>query len=405
VQAHGRAVPRGGSGQRLALALHGVKKEDLARGYQVLTPGSAVVTRRLDARVHLLPTYSGLLKNRQRLHVHHAGREVLGRIVLLDVPDLGSEGGPRSGLAQLHLEDDLVVQPRDRLVFRFYSPLTTMAGGVVLDGAPERHKRFAAEVLASLSILEEGDPAAVFRQRLREAGLAGLPAEVRATAAATGDGIPCVSVGDRLYDREVLTRQAEEIALLVADYGRRHPLRLGIPKEEVRRRIGFAGGPKEWDALCQAMAGLGGWVVSGDRIAAGPDGPPLPAALAGAVTAREESLRRLGLQWPGLAAFREENGVPAGHDFREEEFLRYLTDRGRAVQVASDYFVHTEVRAQLILRLQEHFAQDEELSFAGFRALTGLTRKLGIPMLEHLDQTGVTVRVGDARRAGPALTG
>ncbi len=403
VQAHGQAVPRGGSGQRLALALHGVKKEDLARGFQVLSPGSAVVTRRLDLRIHLLPTYAAVLKNRQRLHVHHAGREVLGRIVLLDVPELGGEGGPRSALAQLHLEDDLVVQPQDRLVLRFYSPVTTIAGGVVLDGAPARHKRFAAEVLAALQVLEEGDPAAVFRQRLREAGLAGLPAG--AAAAAAGDEAASLPVGDRLYDREVLARRAEEIARLVVDYGRRYPLRLGIPKEEVRRRIGFAGGPKDWDALCQAMAELGGWVVSGDRIAAGPNGPPLPAELAGAVQAREEALRRLGLQWPGMAAFREENGVPAGHDFREEEFLRYLTDRGRAVQIASDYFVHAEARAQLILRLQEHFAQDEELSFAGFRALTGLTRKLGIPMLEHLDQTGVTVRVGDARRAGPTLTG
>ena len=83
--------------------------------------------------------------------------------------------------------------------------------------------------------------------------------------------------------------------------------------------------------------------------------------------------------------------------------MRHLADHGRAVAVNNDYYVHREALDGLLTDLRRHFAGAEELSFAGFRELSGLTRKLGIPMLEYLDETGATVRRGDVRHAGPAL--
>jgi selenocysteine-specific elongation factor len=402
VQAHGRAVDQGGSGQRLALALHGVKKEDLERGYQVATHGSCQVTRRLDLRVRLLPHYQGVMKNRQRLHVHHAGREVLGRIVLLDARQLDGNGQTRDGLAQLHLEDDIVARPQDRLVLRFYSPVTTIAGGIVLDAGPNSHKRFDRKALDALAVREKGDPAALFRQSLQEAGLSGLPLS---EADGQTDEPLAVRIADRVYHRQVLGSQAGAIADLLRAYHRKHPLRLGIPKEEARRKAGFAGGPNEWSVVCAVMADMGGWRLSGDKLVFGSEGVQLPEPLADAVGRRTEELRRSGLQWPGAAAFREECGVPAGGDYREEEFLRHLVDRGHAVQIASDYYVHVDAWTDLMAVLRGFFLTEQALTFARFRELTGLSRKLGIPLLEYLDQMGVTVRVGDERRAGPALAG
>jgi len=400
VQAHGRATAAGFSGQRLALALHGAKKEDLQRGYQVLSPGCCQPSRRIDVRVQLLPHYRGQIKNRQRLHVHHAGREVLGRIVLLDEADLGRDTGPRTCLAQLHLEDSLVPQRGDRLVLRFYSPVTSVAGAVILDCSPRRHKRFDESVLEALSVREEGDPDALFEQRLQAAGLAGLPVT---EAGDFSESPQAVTVADRLYHRQVLAAQAEAVAALVADYGRKYPLRLGIPKEEARRKVRFPGSAGEWNGLCRVMADLGGWFVAGDKITASATGPALPPELARALDQRAEALRELGLQWPGTAAFGEQHTVPADHKLREEEFLRFLADQGKAVQVAADYFVHAEVLAETVAALGRFFQDQPEIGFGEFRELTGLTRKLGIPLLEYLDQIGVTERVGDKRRPGPAL--
>jgi selenocysteine-specific elongation factor len=412
VQVHGRAAPRGASGQRLALALHGVKRDDMERGQQVVAPRAAAATKRLDIRLDLMKHCRRAIKNRQRLHVHHAGREVLARIVLLDVQELGGEtaakaGGVRTALAQLHLEDELVAAYGDRLVLRFYSPLVSVAGGVVLDAAPALHKRFDDEVLAQLAVLETGSPEELFLKKLADAGTAGLPPEA---AGIWADHPLLQAVGARIYHRNVLAQLAAAVGEQVQDHARRFPLRLGISKEEARRRCEFAGGANEWNAVCSALAAPGSWVVVGDRIAASPEGPKLNVRLQNAVDQAVAELDALGLEWPGLdhwAAgspnFQRAAADAALKDFKPAEVARWLVDHGRAVPIAGDYLVAAGARAALVAKLRAHFAREPELTFSGFRELSGLTRKLGIPMLEYLDQSGVTERDGDLRRAGPAL--
>ena len=407
VQVHGRSAGRGASGQRLALALHGVKKDDLERGFQVLGAGAAGLTRRLAVRVNLMPHYTGVMKNRQRLHVHHAGREVLARIVLLDAAELGGDGGVRTGLAHLHLEDDLVAARGDRLVLRFYSPVTTIAGGVVIDTSQRRYKRFDEQTLQTLDVMEHGDPAQLFRQKLATAGLVGLPL---GEALGQQDDPAVLQVGKRLYDKELLDELAGRIDELVQAYARRFPLRLGVPKEEARRKCKFKSGANEWHALCVALAERHAWCVVGDRICASSEGPTLSPPLAEAVEQIAAALHEVGLNWPGLAVFAE--AVPvfqrasteaALKDLEPVEALRHLVDHRRAVQVGSDYYVHVQAQQALLTGLRHFFAEQDDLSFAQFRELSGLTRKLGIPLLEHLDNSGVTERAGDVRHRGPRL--
>ena len=407
VQVHGHKADRGASGQRLALALHGVKKDELERGFQVVAPGGTQVTRRLDIRVDMMPHYKGMVKNRQRLHVHHAGREVLGRIVLLDEQELGGEGGPRRGIAQVHLESSLVAAAGDRLVLRFYSPVTSIAGGTVLDVAPRPHKRFDDEALEVLSVMEDGDATDLFRQNLRAAGLNGLPVS---EAMGYNNDDAALKVGKLLYDRELLQELAGKVSDLLKQYAQRFPLRMGIPKEESRRKIKFKGGTGQWSALCQELTSIAEWVVVGDRICASAQGPALDPDLQTAVPEAIAELHAFGLNWPGLDNWAEESPVfsraakdSALSEFIPPEVVRHLLDLEMAVAVNNDYIISPGARDDLLTRLREHFRNNDEMVFSAFRELSGLTRKLGIPMLEYLDQTGFTVRRGDVRVAGPKL--
>ena len=389
VQAHGRAVPVGGSGQRLAVALHGVKKDEMARGGQVLSAGAATPTRRLDARVTLVAHFDGELKNRQRVHVHHAGREVLGRVVLLDEELLSHESGTSTALVQINLEAPLVPASGDRLVLRFYSPLLTMAGGTVLAVDPPRRRRFDDKALYELAVLEEGDPAEMFRQELREAGWEGLKAADHEDFAADEAVLP---VGRRLYDRALAEDAATTLDTLAREAYEKNPLRGGASKEEARRRVKFTAGNTEWNALLEALAAERGWVTAGDRI--GPAGADvLPPDLQAAVDAVEKALKDAGL--PGTDT--------AGLGADAEEPLRYLAARGRAVAITPEYLVHADALAQLRTSLRGWFADEGNFKFADFRGLTGLSRKLGIPMLEFLDARKWTRRVGDLRVSGPNL--
>jgi selenocysteine-specific elongation factor len=128
------------------------------------------------------------------------------------------------------------------------------------------------------------------------------------------------------------------------------------------------------------------------------------------VQAAAADLAAAGLDWPGAEAFAANSpafkavqGRPGFGEFKAAEVLRHLADHRLAVAVDNDYFVHVEAMARLVAALRDHFAREAELNFGAFRELSGLTRKLGIPMLEYLDERGLTVRDGDVRRAGPEL--
>ncbi len=86
-----------------------------------------------------------------------------------------------------------------------------------------------------------------------------------------------------------------------------------------------------------------------------------------------------------------------------DEHRNHLVDRGRAVQISGEYIVSAAALEELLKKLRAHFVDQDELPFAGFRELSGMTRKLGIPMLEYLDGNDYTLRQGDVRIAGSAL--
>jgi selenocysteine-specific elongation factor len=243
--------------------------------------------------------------------------------------------------------------------------------------------------------MEDGDAVDLFRQNLREAGLAGL---ALTDAMGFEDDEAAVRAGKRLYDRGLADALRTRLHELVTAYAARFPLRVGMPKEEARRRVKFKGGAAEWNALVQVLAEPAVWVVAGDRIALRPGGPELTAGQREAVEKVAAELAARGLDWPGLDAL-----AGAAGDLDPAEVVRHLLDHGRLTAINTEYVVATGALGDLFDRLRAHFASADELTFGEFRELSGLSRKLGIPLLEHLDQKGVTARDGDVRRAGPAL--
>ena len=116
-------------GVRAAVNLAGVKAADVVRGMALALPDGLEVTDQLDVSLTLLPDAPYPVKNNSRLHLHHGARAVICRCVLLgrDVLQPGE-----TGFAQLRLEQPLAALEGDRFVVRFFSPLTTLGGGVIL---------------------------------------------------------------------------------------------------------------------------------------------------------------------------------------------------------------------------------------------------------------------------------
>jgi selenocysteine-specific elongation factor len=132
VQVHDRPVERADAGQRVAVSLPGVERQELRRGDVLVTPGTAGPSFRLDVTLEPL----GVLP--PRVMLHHGTAETAARV---------ARAGDR--FAQLRLSRPVVAMRGDRVVLRAG---TTVGGGVVLDPAPPRH----ADV-ARFEALERGE--------------------------------------------------------------------------------------------------------------------------------------------------------------------------------------------------------------------------------------------------------
>ncbi len=146
VQVHDAPVERAAAGQRVALNLAGVGREEVGRG-DVIAAGAPLpeASFRIDAALHWV-TPDARPDHGARLAVHHGTREVPARLA-----ELGGR------FAQLRLEQPLVPLRGDRFVLRSLAPPDTLGGGVVLDPAPPRHGP-SRDLLARLVRLERGEP-------------------------------------------------------------------------------------------------------------------------------------------------------------------------------------------------------------------------------------------------------
>ncbi len=80
---------------------------------------------------------------------------------------------------------------------------------------------------------------------------------------------------------------------------------------------------------------------------------------------------------------------------RLDRLLSLLVERKKIVQGKDGLILHSKWLDEIISRIEK--SRKRELTVADFKAMTGLTRKYAIPLLELLDQMGVTRRKGRVR--------
>ncbi len=166
IQVHDQDVEQAYAGQRVAINLSNVKKEEVHRGDVLAPPGSMQNTDRLDVKIRMLELTERSIKNRGRLHLCIGTTQILCRAVLLGTDELlpGQEG-----YAQLLLEEPIAVRKKDRFILRFYSPLETIAGGEVLDQLAVKKRRMSESTLEEMRQKEKGGAADILEYMVKEA--------------------------------------------------------------------------------------------------------------------------------------------------------------------------------------------------------------------------------------------
>ncbi len=393
IQVHGDAVGRATAGQRTAVALTGaaVRRGMVGRGDVLVDDPSWEASTTLTARLAALSREGGRLKTGRRVRVHLGTVEVMARVALFDVP--GELAGGRRALAQLRLEGPVVARAGDRFVVRSYSPVATIAGGVVLEPVAPKRKRLSGEDRRALERIARGGAEAV-AGAVDLAGWRGLDSAsvgVRAgwpgppTDQARGD---LARVRGRLFAPSVASRGEERVLDAVRRHHRARSLERGAPLAVVRAALPRSARPGLADGLVERLVRAGRIVVEG-KVARLPDfEPQLSSAEAELARRLERLLADAGLEGPET----DDLTAQAGGRPETRAVLDFLASEGRVRLLGDAYWTSASALDRAAERLVDAFGGREGLGPADFRDVLPVTRKRLIPILAHFDALGVTLR-------------
>jgi len=402
VQVHGKKIDRAQAGQRVALNIAGLEREQIKRGAVVGTPGIFAQTERLDARLTLLPEAPRPLKFRDPVHFYLGTARVVGLVALLDRDQL--EPG-ESALVQIHLDRPLVAHRQDRFIIRSYSPMTTIGGGQVIDPAPVKHRRFRDDVLQTLADLESGERSFLLQKitalgcaRAKELeGVAGLGSEriQDHLESLSANGI-LVPLDNQWTTSEQARAWRQELFESVARFHREQPLLPGIPHATLKGVLPGNLSLKGFDALLAPLLENGELVRNDDVIAEADHSIEAPAELKADIDRLTAAYLDAGLQANNRREMCERLGILLT---KAEPLYTFLHSNGTLVRLNEEISLHSASYAHAIDSLRRHFDSQQTLTLAEFRDQIGSARKQTQSLLEHFDGLKYTMRQGDARVA------
>jgi selenocysteine-specific elongation factor len=401
VHAHDQRVDAAFSGERTALNLQGVEKDEIQRGDVLVEPGIFRVTSLLDAKIYLLP-HSKPLKHNALVRLHHLTNDVPARITLPGVPVLEPD---HSAFAQLRLQHPIHAMYGDRFILRKHSPLSTIAGGIILDHLPSR--RISAGDVSAITRLKGLENIsstdrlafAVDRRGLLGADESYLKAKMGMTAAE----IRLLQPGSVLHlrsnpllavDRKAAEDLSQKIRSTVQKFHEQNPLQFGIPKEELRSRLLKSVSPEVFSAVLDRALELRQFLSQKDLISLPGRKISLDDSEETLASQLEDSLRRSGLETVGVEEFAQQMKQP---QTKIRNLLYLLVRRGQAVKISEDYFLHKNTWEALKQKIREFKSSRKSFSVPDFKAMFQVSRKFAIPLLETLDREGVTRRSGNER--------
>lgn len=420
VQVHDREVAAATGGQRVALNLTGVDRDEVDRGQWVVKDPVIEPTYLADSRLRLLSDAPAAIPRISRARVDHGTAELLVKVVLADRESL--EPG-ETCYAQLRFEEQALVYPGDQFILRSVTPVTTIGGGRVIDPAPRKHGT-GPQWHERLSLLEEGLPQAVASLLLRDAFPGALsrrrlesspylwrspPAEAEAAVArllADGRILAAgqTAGGDvRLFHGARLQALAESTLAALSAKADADPLDPYLTIGDLRREVAGGKESSALDAVLDRLQAAGDAVRTehGFRWAGAvalPDGGPNGA------------VERLAAQFAGPPGHADPPGAAetpmvsvaaeaVGLSVREaQRIVDGLVKQGRLVKVGEDLYYPPARLAALMDRLAYAMEAAGRLTLAEARDLLGTSRRYAQALLEHMDSEGLTLRVGEARR-------
>lgn len=403
IQVHGEDKERCYAGQRVAINLSNIKKREISRGCVLAPPDSMKNTDLLDVKLNVLDSSMRVLTNHTRLHFFTGTSEILCRAVLLDKEEIGPG---ESGYVQLRLEEEIALRRGDKFVVRFYSPMETIGGGVVLEPNPSIHKRFQEQVIRELEQKESGSSADVIELHVKEHGDTMITQAELARLTALSMEEVVADVEELAAAERVQTfvmrkdtyvwhsdseRQARTVLLeALKEYEKKYPYRYGMKKAEVQMTYFKKMKPNVFDRY---VAGIeeAGVIQRVDEFLSTPEyqvrKDEIYEKVSGTMLrtmkeANYDFVRYSEMEFKGKSAEVA------------DDILNILLEEHQVVKVTDDMYTISEYMDRAKERISDRLSENPVITIAEVRDMFQTSRKSAKPILEYMDSIKVTKKAG-----------
>ncbi len=416
LHAQNRSTDAAHAGQRCAINLAGVERDQLQRGHWLAQPGIASVSDRLDVELHLWHAEPRAIRSGTRVHVHLGTTASPAAVAVLDADALAPG---RTGLAQLVLPQPLAAWHGDRLILRDAAGQRIIGGGRVLDSrAPVRYRRTPQrlQLLQALQrptlrdrlagLLEACEHGVDLRQWQQVFGLASVSA-----FDASLQTLPHRRLaGDFIIGEPAWQHLRRTVLDTLAAYHQNATDEIGPDAARLRRLARLRMDDAHWRLLLDALMKEGSVAQSGAFVHLPEHGSQLAARDETLLQRLTPYLMEAGAQGAWVRDLAEHLGEPAAN---LRPAMARLARSGHLYQVVKDLYLDAATAARLAALVRQLALADKEpaesdsaevkrasnplpiLTVARFRDASGLGRKRAVQMLEFFDRIGLCRRVGD----------
>lgn len=406
IQSHGAKAESASAGQRTAINLVNIKKEELERGEVLAAAGSLIVSRQLDAKVQLFASSGRQLRNGDRVHLSYGSAQTVCKVVLLnaDVIDAGEEA-----YAQLRFDEPVSMKREDHFIIRFFSPVETFGGGVILDVDADKHKRLQPEVAEALSIKEMGTDEEVLEQIIKEQSRRFPELKLLSVRMNRGSESTEALLEKLKKQKKILAVSGksyihkdfwEEISAFAKEalnrFHQENPIAGGMEKEELKSRLAERLHLKEarrGEELLQELLKRGVLTVAGSKVALEGFSASYSDELSDMLTQLVKLYQAAGMEAPDtgevVAQFKDQK--------QARQIIQDLTAKGELVKLNPGAYMTKESWEQAQALLRGHFDTHKEITLGEYRDLLNTSRKYAVLLLETFDRMKITKKQGDVR--------
>ena len=405
IQVHETNKEKCEAGQRVALNLSNIHKDEIHRGCVIAPIGSMENSRLMDVKLTVLKDSKRNIKNRDRLHLFTGTSEILCRAILLDKDELKPGD---TGLAELLLEEELATKRGDRFIVRFYSPLETIGGGVVLEPNPRKKKRFSEDAIEELLKKESGSLADVCELNIRAETedlitLKDLAKNMSHSAEELKPYLDELKESGIIFEfpknkdifywhRDNAFIVSQEITRDLKKFYEKFPYRVGIKKAEIHSTYMKKVKMNVFEECINKLISENLIEVRNEYV-----------CLPGYEINKDEtylSIEKLltdTFETAGYAFLRfSEIDKKKYRDEVVMDVLRVMMDEGKAVKVGIELEMYTMKHFMDVAeeKVREHFKTNEIITISEVREMFETSRKCAKPIIEYMDVIKVTKKVG-----------